>query len=101
MTMHATPPTPFSRAPLMGLLLGVLLGAWGATAQAQGLPAQCGALRNHYGPYDYRVSRGETLDIVERAHFTPRVEALLRGRPAPWARTSATPCMPSPTITRP
>lgn len=79
MTMHATLPTPFSRAPLMGLLLGVWLGATGGPALAQGLPAQCGALRNHYGPYDYRVSRGETLDIVERAHFTPRVEALLRG----------------------
>ena len=39
----------------------------------------CGSLRNHYGPWDYRVNRGETLDVVERAHFTPKIEMLIRG----------------------
>lgn len=80
MTMQAKlPPLLSSRPTLTGLILVTLLAALSQPALAQSLPAQCGALRNHYGPYDYRVSRGETLDIVERAHFTPRVEALLRG----------------------
>jgi len=39
----------------------------------------CGSLQNHYGPYDYRKERGGRLNIVESAHFTPVVEALIRG----------------------
>lgn len=39
----------------------------------------CGELANHYGPYDYRFNKGETLNIVERAHFTPAVENLVSG----------------------
>lgn len=39
----------------------------------------CGTLKNHYGPFDYRTDRGETLDVVNRAHFTPKIEALIRG----------------------
>lgn len=61
------------------VLLGALMLVLAATAQAQDLPANCGGLKNHYGPWDYRVNRGETLDIVERAHFTPKVEMLIRG----------------------
>ena len=39
----------------------------------------CGSLKNNYGPFDYRTDRGETLDVVNRAHFTPQTEALIRG----------------------
>ncbi len=61
---------------------GALILAATATAHAQDLPAQCGILKNHYGPWDYRIHRGETLDVVERRHFTPEIEALLRGKTA-------------------
>ena len=39
----------------------------------------CGALTNAFGPYDYRVERGNNLSLVEGAHFTPPVEALIKG----------------------
>lgn len=38
----------------------------------------CGPLENPYGPYDYRKDQNK-LEIVERFHFSPRVEAL-RGK---------------------
>lgn len=59
----------------IGLLLSVGVVRL-ASAQEGGA---CGALRNHFGPYDYRTDRGSTLSIVEGAHFTPEVEALTRG----------------------
>lgn len=40
----------------------------------------CGNLANSFGPWDYRSDRGEPLTLVESAHFTPSVEALIRGR---------------------
>lgn len=54
------------------------------TVASVATPAQaqrhaCGDLANAYGPFDYRKVRGERLDIVERHHFTPIVEALIRG----------------------
>ena len=42
----------------------------------------CGSLENGFGPYDYRVERGQNLRLVEGAHFTPAVEGLLRGNTA-------------------
>ena len=39
----------------------------------------CGSLTNHYGPFDYRTERTGRLRIVEGAHFTPEVEAVIRG----------------------
>lgn len=65
----------FFKAPLF--LLSLIAASLGA--HAQGDPAACGELRNHYGPFDYRTDRGEKLDIVDRAHFTPQIEALIRG----------------------
>ena len=50
--------------------------ALASTSQAQA-PA-CGTLENHYGPFDYRTQR-DKLQIVEKYHFTPSVEALTRG----------------------
>ena len=57
------------------LMMAALLHV-AAHAGAQGV---CGSLENHYGPYDYRVERNGHLRIVERFHFTPEVEALIRG----------------------
>ena len=49
-------------------------------ALAQNDAELCGSLRSHYGPFDYRTHRGEVLDVVERHHFTPEVEGLMRGK---------------------
>lgn len=48
--------------------------------QAQAQADLCGDLSNGYGPYDYRTERGETLGRVDRAHFPPITEALIRGK---------------------
>ena len=40
----------------------------------------CGEIRGrHYGPFDYRLRASGDLDVVERAHFTPDVEAGIKG----------------------
>ena len=63
---------------LRGLLtLFALLASFGTMAQSNGMA--CGSLKNHYGPYDYRTDR-DKLEIVEDYHFTPEVEALIRGK---------------------
>jgi tetratricopeptide (TPR) repeat protein len=49
-----------------------------AAAGAQTVEVGCGSLDNAYGPYDYRTAKAR-LPIVERHHFTPQVEALIRG----------------------
>lgn len=41
--------------------------------------AQCGTLKNSYGPFDYRTSKTQ-LEVVENFHFTPDVEHLRRGQ---------------------
>jgi tetratricopeptide (TPR) repeat protein len=53
--------------------LAACLPAW---AQVEGMA--CGSLQNGYGPYDYRTDKPK-LPIVDGAHFTPAVEALIRG----------------------
>ena len=62
------------RASVIGLAvyassIGVAIAGWDS----------CGSLKNHYGPYDYRTERTGKLRIVEQFHFTPEVEALIRG----------------------
>ncbi len=47
-------------------------------ANAQTATLACGSLQNHYGPYDFRTDK-QKLPIVDSAHFTPAVEALVRG----------------------
>jgi len=42
----------------------------------------CGELRNPYGPFDYRKDK-DKLAVVENSHFTPEVEALVRGVSGP------------------
>lgn len=49
---------------------------------AQPAAPGCGDLANSFGPHDYRTARGHPLQIVEGAHFTPRVEALIAGHTA-------------------
>lgn len=56
-----------------------LLSALAFPAFAQPASNICGELGNAYGPYDYRSDR-DKLPIVEGAHFTPEVEALIRGK---------------------
>ena len=57
-------------------LLVVLM--WARPVAGQTDLGNCGALQNAYGPYDYRTDR-DKLPIVDGAHFTPEVEALVRG----------------------
>ncbi len=60
------------------MILTALLAA-GTSALAQPNGGACGSLANAFGPFDYRHVRGHELQIVEGAHFTPAVEALIRG----------------------
>lgn len=62
------------------VLSWTVLLAWTANAWSQQVSG-CGSLTNGYGPYDYTSSTdfNEKLPIVEQAHFTPEVEALIAG----------------------
>lgn len=71
-------PFDWPRLLVFGLSLMAAL-AYPLTASAQTSP--CGALSNAYGPYDYRTDR-DKLEIVERFHFTPQVEAAIGLRSA-------------------
>ncbi len=57
------------------LACGLLLpfSSWGQMNGA------CGSLENHYGPYDYRTATKQGLAIVEKVHFTKKVESLAGG----------------------
>lgn len=57
------------------LTFGMALTSAGAFAQNN--PSICGEM--HAGS-DYRTSSRQALDLVERYHFTPEVEALIRGK---------------------
>ncbi len=60
----------------------LMLCAWAPTsaqAQANAEENPCGPIANHYGPFDYRTQH-EPLKIVEKHHFTPQVEGLIRGQ---------------------
>jgi len=59
------------------LIVAALFAGHGALAQSGA--QSCGELKSHYGPYDYRTDR-DKLGIVEEYHFTPEVEALIRGK---------------------
>ena len=71
------------RTSLRSLLVGLLMAIFTAAAVfAQAPQSNCGELRLHragqFGPFDYRTDRSK-LGIVEDYHFTPAVEALIRG----------------------
>ena len=61
------------------LLLTIFMLIASVSALAQSNASACGDLKTHYGPFDYRTDR-DKLEIVEGAHFTPEVEALIRGK---------------------
>ena len=81
---------PWRRIALVG---GMCLA--GVSAQAQSVPGMpvagiCGPLTNAFGPWEYRPDHfvglpndqmpyAGKLDLVERAHFTPEVQSLVRG----------------------
>ena len=69
------PRRPFGIVAAIGLLVAMAasMPAW---AQLEGMA--CGSLQNGYGPYDYRTDKPK-LPIVDGAHFTAAVEALIRG----------------------
>jgi hypothetical protein len=68
-------------------LVGAMLVA---PVYAQEVPVGCGSFANAFGPFDYRSekyipettygSHRALLNIVEHAHFTPQVEAGIRGQ---------------------
>lgn len=69
---------------LMAALLSLTMPQFGSAQAPQAVTdtlvsESCGALENHYGPYDYRT-RKDRLTVVEKHHFTPVVEALIRGQ---------------------
>ena len=77
-----TIPTHSSR-PLWRIIaaLGLMVAAgsqMAGTAVAQ--ENACGSLAQNYGPYDYRTERLGKLKVVEQFHFTPQVEALIKGQ---------------------
>lgn len=70
------------------LLMLLSIVAVDASAQRQRAPwtgetldgrACRGGDPGNFGPYDYRIDK-DRLPVVERAHFTPEVEQLIRGR---------------------
>ena len=63
------------------LLATLTFAASAAPGIARAQPCPDGN-RGGYGPFDYtqRQTLAENLDLVERAHFTPEVESLLRGK---------------------
>ncbi len=63
------------------LCMYVLCGAAVQGAFAQVSPTSCGPIyeQGAFGPYDYRKDKFY-LPVVESNHFTPQVEALVRGQ---------------------
>lgn len=71
-----------------------MVTAASATFADESMSFMCGELTNAFGPFDYRSELGKTVDsngghspirLVEGAHFTPEVEALVRGKTATTA----------------
>jgi len=52
----------------------------GGSMGAQAGEVDCGSLKNHYGPFDYRTASTDTKHGVESYHFTPKVENLIGGQ---------------------
>jgi len=68
--------SPRHRAAAAAFAFGFGLAA--ASASAQDGPNPCGSLANGTGPFDYRNER-DMIRLIEDHHFTPPVEALVRG----------------------
>lgn len=76
LTRHSQAPPCRHKASWV-IYLAMVVAAGNAVAQNNS--SACGSLKNGYGPYDYRVDR-QHLPIVEEYHFTPEVEATIRGK---------------------
>ncbi len=67
----------------LAALAALMISTFGAHAQDTAMPTAefCGPIYRPgaYGPYDYRTQR-DKLPIVEKHHFTPQVEQLIRGQ---------------------
>jgi len=72
---------PFLGACHVQILAACCIGilSTNAPAFAQQAVAGCGSLANAYGPFDYRTEKDNKLKVVEAYHFTPIVEALIKG----------------------
>lgn len=51
----------------------------GSPAYADEAYNECGGFGGHYGPFDYRSASQDQRELVEKYHFTPRVENLIGG----------------------
>lgn len=68
----------FSRKFIV-MSIGLLVASFSAIpVYAQSGNEACGSIKASIGPYDYRTDR-DKLPLVEGAHFTAEVEALIRG----------------------
>ena len=67
------------------LWLALPMLAWAVSAVAQVSASACGELRNprRFGPIDYRSATEFERNLVEGPHFSPNIEALLRGNSGP------------------
>lgn len=75
--------TGLCRVLIPKFLFTLLLMVWGSSVFSQNQSSSlstCGALYapGQYGPFDYRTDKDQ-LPIVLSVHFTPEVEALIRG----------------------
>lgn len=68
-----------NRLGMRSWLAGTLLACAALPAWSQASPEQCGGLANGYGPFDYRNQK-QQIQIVEKHHFAPHVENLVRGQ---------------------
>lgn len=62
------------------IILGLLLQVVAVGVLAQDVSGCDLNLENSTGPWDYRTTSRENKNLVERAHFTRRVESLMRGQ---------------------
>ena len=73
--------SPFeNRIHSRSLLALICLAAWlGISAPLFAQESICGSLRNHFGPFDYRIASAGDKKMVEGRHFTTKVETLRVG----------------------
>lgn len=67
------------RFGLIAALAPLLLLHVGKVAAATDNESRCGFLGNAFGPFDYRTAQANDKLIVERVHFSPQTEHLIRG----------------------
>lgn len=64
-------------------LFFLFLAFFSTTSFSQTGESACGPIASSFGPFDYRTERGNNLNLVESAHFTPAVEAVIKGNTGP------------------